>query len=466
MKKGLLSSYISGVTDKEHGENYGRIFRYFLPEFITALILYSMLYLLDAYWIADLKSTSLYATLGVTNTLLHFIMKLAEGIGIGAVIVTGLHNGAGQFQKAGRSFVDSFWSTLFAGAAIAALLFFGAEFIYSWYGVPKDMIQIGVPFLRLRAVSVFLMYVYFSFVGFLRGVKNTKTPMKIFIAGAIVFLISDYILIFGKFGFPKMGLMGSATASVLQYSVMLIGGIWAVIFNKRYHKYAIKLFSVFSSGSQIKTLLQKSWVITLDKATVAGAYIWLGSMLTTLGTNGQAAFAAVKDLERFALLPACAFAQVITLLVSNDCGIKNWDGIKANIKKIVFMSSFMVLSVLLVLSIWPAFFVQFFDKNDDFTWLAARALPLLSVLVFFDVLQLILAGAMRGSSNVMTVMLTRVIVCVGFFAPVSYIFSIAPIQDPLVKFVLIYGSFYVGSALMSIVYINRFRGEGWKKRAS
>jgi len=466
MKKGLISSYISGVKDREHGESYGRIFRYFFPEFITALVLYSMLYLLDAYWIADLKSTSLYATLGVTNTLLHFIMKLAEGIGIGAVIVTGLNNGAGNFQKAGRSFVDSFWATLFTGAIIASLLFFGAEQIYSWYGVPKEMIQIGVPFLRLRAVSVFLMYVYFSFLGFLRGVKNTKAPMKIFVAGAIVFLVSDYILIFGKFGLPKLGLMGSATASVLQYSVMLIGGIWVVLFDKRYHKYAIKLFSVFSSGSQIKKLLQKSWVITLDKATVAGAYIWLGSMLTTLGTNGQAAFAAVKDLERFALIPACAFANVITLLVSNDCGIKNWDGIKANIKKVIFMASFMVFSVLLVLSIWPAFFVQFFDKTGDFTWLAARALPLLSVLVFFDVLQLILAGAMRGASNVMTVMLTRVIVCVGFFAPVSYMFSVAPIQDPLVKFVLIYGSFYVGSAFMSFVYIHRFRGQDWKKRAS
>lgn len=466
MKKGLIASYMSGVRDKDHGESYGKIFRYFFPEFITALVLYSMLYLLDAYWIADLKSTSLYATLGVTNTLLHFIMKLAEGVGIGAVIVTGMHNGAKNFEKAGRSFVDAFWATLVTGVVFAAILFFGAELIYRLYGVPEDMIQVGVPFLRLKAVGVFLMYVYFSFVGFLRGIKNTKTPMKIFIIGAAVFLVSDYLLIFGKYGFPQMGLMGSAMATMLQYSVMLVTAVAVLVFGKEYRKYAIKIFSVFSSGSQLKTLLQKSWVITLDKATVAGAYIWLGSMLTSLGTNGQAAFAAVKDLERFALLPACACAQVITLLVSNDWGIQNWDGIKANIKKIVFMSSFMVFAILLVISLWPAFFVSFFDKNGDFTWLAAPALPLLSVLVFFDVLQLILAGAMRGSSNVMTVMMTRVLVCVGFFAPVSYIFSIAPIQDPLVKFVLIYGSFYVGSALMSIAYINRFRGEDWKKQAS
>jgi len=466
MKKGLFASYVAGVCDTQHGESYGKIFRYFIPEFITALVLYSMLYILDAYWIADLKSTSLYATLGVTNTLLHFIMKIAEGVGVGAVIVTGLHNGAGRYKQAGRSFVDAFWATLISGLIIASILFFGAELIYRLYGVPEDMIKIGVPFLRLRAVGVFLMYMYFSFVGFLRGVKNTRTPMNIFIVGAIVFLISDYVLIFGKWGFPQMGLMGSATASILQYSMMLLSSALVLLFSKRYRAYAINLLSVFSSGSQFKKIVQKSWVITLDKATVAGAYIWLGSMLTTLGTNGQAAFAAVKDLERLALLPACACAQVITFLVSNDCGIKNWDGIKANIKKILFISSFMVFAILLVFSLWPAYFVSFFDKNGDFTWLAAPAVPLLSVLVFFDVVQLILAGAMRGSSNVMTVMMTRVLVCIGFFAPVSYIFSIAPIQNPLVKFVLIYGSFYVGSALMGLAYINRFRGEEWKKRAS
>jgi len=466
MKKGLFNSYVSGITDQENGENYGRIFRYFLPEFITALVLYSMLYLIDAYWIADLKSTSIYATLGVTNTLLNFIVKFAEGLSVGAIVLTGIHNGAGRLQKAGRSFVDAFWATFVSGAVVSALLFFGAYWIYFLYGVPEEMISLGTPFLRLRAIGIFFMFLYFAFIGFLRGIKNTKTPMKIFIVGAIVFLFFDYVLIFGKWGFPKMGLMGSAMASILQYGVMLIASVISLVCNPRYRKYSINLLSVFKSGSQLKRLLQLSWSVMLDKSTMAGAYIWLGSMLATMGTNGLAAFSAVKDLERFALLPAVAFAQVITLLVSNGYGIKDWDGIKSNIKRIVFLSSFMVFAILIVLSIWPDFFVSFFDRRGDFTWLAARALPLLSVLVFFDVLQLILAGAMRGASNVKTVMFTRLLVCVGYFVPVSYIFSIAPIQSPVLKFVLIYGSFYVGNALMSAAYINRFRGKEWQQQAS
>ncbi|MCK5632580.1 MATE family efflux transporter [bacterium] len=466
MKKGLWSSYFSGIQDNEHGESYGKIFKYFLPEFVTALVLYSLLYLLDAYFIADLKSTSMYATLGVTNTLLHFLVKIAEGLSVGAIVLTGRHNGAQRYEEAGRSFVDAFWATFLSGAVIASFLYFCADWIYIFYGVPKDMVSMGTSFLRIRAIGIFFMFMYFAFIGFLRGVKNTRTPMKIFLVGAVVFIFFDYALIFGKFGFPEMQLSGSAMASVLQYAFMLVISIVYIVTDKRYRKYGIQLFSVFSSGSQLKRLIQLSWRIMVDKATIAGSYIWLGAMIAPMGKYGLATFSVVKDLERLALLPAVAFAQVITFLVSNDYDKKNWIGIKTNVKKIVFLASMIVFAILIVLSLWPHYFVSFFDKKGDFSWLAARVLPLLSVLVFFDVLQLILAGAMRGASNVKTVMKTRLVVCIGYFVPVSYIFSVAPIQNPVLKFTLIYGSFYVGNALMSLAYINRFRGQEWKKQAN
>ena len=200
MKKGLLSSYIFGITDSQNGKSYERIIRYFIPEFITALVLYSFLKLLDAAWIAHLKSTSMYATLGVTNTLLHFIIKVAEGLSVGTIVLTGCYNGIEKFKEAGRSLVDAFWTTVFLGLTISGGLYFGAPYIYAWYGVPVDMIAMGVPFLRLRALSILFMFVYFALIGFLRGIKNTKAPMSIFMIGALVFIFFDYALIFGKFG--------------------------------------------------------------------------------------------------------------------------------------------------------------------------------------------------------------------------------------------------------------------------
>jgi putative MATE family efflux protein len=462
MKKGLIASFWYGITDVTKGESYKKITRYFFPEYVTALVLYSLLYLLDAAFIANLKSTSMYATLGVTNTMLHFIVKFAEGISIGAVILGGTFNGLGKFKDVGKTFINSFWLMVFIGAAVSSILYFGAYWIYYLYRVPTDMIYFGVPFLRTRALGIFFMFLYFAFVGFLRSIKNTKTPMKIFIGGAIAFLFFDYVLIFGKLGFPKMGLQGSATASVIQYGVMLVLAGVTIFFKKKYRKYGLKLFSLFSSSYEVWKLLKLSWPVILDKSSITIAYIWLGAMLVPTGKFALATFSVVKDLERFALLPAAAFAQVVTFLVSNDYGRRNWDGIKANIKKIIFLASIMVFSFLIVLALWPQCFIQFFDKNGDFIGMASKIVPLLGILVFFDVLQLILAGAMRGSSNVKTVMITRVLICGFYFFPVSFWLSRMDIENMILKFVLIYGSFYIGTGFMSVVYINRFRGQKWK----
>ncbi|MFI5332980.1 MAG: MATE family efflux transporter [Candidatus Babeliales bacterium] len=235
-----------------------------------------------------------------------------------------------------------------------------------------------------------------------------------------------------------------------------------VLYTRRYKKYEISLLSVFTEKTAYKDILRLSFPVILDKAALAFAYIWLCAMIKPLGTAGVATFAVLKDMERFALVPAIACAQIITFLVSNDLGIQNWEGIKSNIKKVVFLASIMVFAILAVFICYTSSIVQCFDRNCEFTDLASRVFPIISVLVFFDLLQLVLSGALRGAGNVKLVMTVRLLVCGFYFLPISYILSQLPIEDTTLKLVLIYGSFYIGNALMSIVYINRFRSEDWK----
>jgi putative MATE family efflux protein len=462
VKKGLLASFVEGIREENHGESYENILRYSWPELVTQLLLYSLPFLLDSYFISFLRSTSTYATLGASSTLVNSITKVAEAMSVGTVILVGQFNGRANYPEVGRVMRDSFWVTLLVGGMLSAFLYVGAPAIYTWYGVPEEMIALGVPYLRLRAVGILLMFVFLAFVSFLRGIKNTKTPMKLFIFGTLVFLVFDYLFILGGAGFPAMGFLGSAAASVVQYFVMVVTVVIYIMRNEKYRKYGIDLFSSIRSFSYIKELLWLSWPVLIDKATISIAYIWLGKMLAPMGVFALASFTVVRDMQNLALTPGKAFAQVITFLVSNEYGSRNWRGIKSTIKKTVFSSLIMVLALLIIFSIFPTYVIHLLDKKGEFTEFAARAFPLLSVLAFFDLLQLVLSGALRGASNVKTVMITRLVVSLFFFVPVSYFFSTMPMADDVLKFVLIYGSFYVGTGLMSMMYIYRFRSEAWK----
>lgn len=463
MVRSFITRYINDVYNGEKGEQYGTLLRYFVPEFITNFLLYAMPFWLDAAFIGSLASTTTYATLGVTNSFLHLIIKVGEAISVGTVVLSGQFNGQNLFENAGRALRDAFWLTTILGLTFGSVLFFGAHTIYTWYGVSEEIVALGVPFLRLRAVGVLCMFIYLALIGFLRGIKNSRAPMKIFIFGSMLFVFFDYALIFGHFGFPALGLQGSAIATVIQYSSMMIIALGYVLFNKKNLKYSINLFSGLTDISYVKHLLAISWPVVLDKSIMAWAYVWLGKMIATMGTDGIAAFCVVKDMERFAFLPAIAFAQIITFLASNDVGTKNWEGVKVNIKKTIILAMGMVSILLSFFIYYRASIINIFDKKGDFSGIAMQAFPILSIFIIFDLVQLILSGALRGAGNVRIVMMVRFVTCFAYFVPVSYVLSRWQFENEAVKLILLYGSFYLGNALMSIWYIRRFRSEHWKK---
>ena len=444
------------------GESYRTIFRYFLPEFVTALILSSVLVCVDAAFIAHLKSTSLYAMQGVLGTWLHFLIKVTEGLSVGTVIVCGKLNGQGKLDSVGKALVSALFVTLGMGIFVASLLYFFAPSICAMYGVSEKMTSAGIDFLRLRAVGVLCTFIYFAAIGFLRSIKNTFVPMVTFIIGGITFIFFDYVLVFGVWGFPELRLQGSAMAALIQYTVMSFCALCYIFYSEETRKYVVHVTRSINKY-YVWEILQTSWPVMIDKATLALAKMWLSVRIAPMGKIALASFTAIKDMEQLAFVPAIACAQVITFLVSNDFGKKNWDGIYSNITKIVLIAATMVAAILGIFSFWPSVVLTYFDTKGAFGFFVGQAFPILSILVFCDLLQLIFAGALRGAGDVRTVMMVRLVTCTCFFAPVAYVLSILPIDNLLIKFILIYSSFYVSNGIMSLLYLYRLQGEAWKK---
>src|SRR4029077_17685956 len=101
------------------GTDYSTILRIFCPEFVNAIVIYMLVVFIDVQLIAGLKSTALYEMVGLTNTLIFFLNKVAEGLSVGAVILCGKYQGAQEYEMVGKAVSAAFWATLLPGAAIA-----------------------------------------------------------------------------------------------------------------------------------------------------------------------------------------------------------------------------------------------------------------------------------------------------------------------------------------------------------
>ncbi|MCK4499651.1 hypothetical protein KAU11_04095, partial [Candidatus Babeliales bacterium] len=121
-------------------------------------------------------------------------------------------------------------------------------------------------------------------------------------------------------------------------------------------------------------------------------------------------------------------------------------------------------TALTLLCLNAEYFVGMFDHQASFTKFASAALPVLAPLVAFDVIQLVLAGALRGAGDVKTVMITRLLGCGLFFVPAARLIHCISITDEWTKFVLIYGAFYLNTALMSLIFMLRIWGNNWSKK--
>ena len=444
------------VHIKRGGESYGRIIRYFLPELITTLLIYSFLTLYDQFLIAGLKATVMYTTAGVTVKLIMFLTKIAEGIGVGTVVLVGHHNGRNEHHDVGKAAISAFWSMALFGAIICCLLYIGAPLIYWMYNVPENMIHICVPFLRVKALGIFFMFLAFGFINFMRGIKNTHLPMALYVLGGLAFVFFDFALIHGHCGFAAYALQGSALASLIQYIVMCVGALIYLFMSKDIHKYgmhAIKSFNIKFAWE----IMRLSFPIMLDKATIAGAKIFLTGMICPLGQAALGSYIFMTEFEQFALVPVLASASVITFLASNDAGAGNWQGVRNNMKKILILSTIIFLVALLaILFLNIHTVISWFDRENAFTSFSLLALPIISILSLFDVLQAILSATLRGTGDVKAVMVIRWIGLLAFYVPVSLlIMYVLPIDNVFIKFILLYGTFYVTNGLTSLLYIGR-----------
>ncbi len=451
---------------------YAQLLSYFFPELVTATLLYIGLEIIDFRFIACTDVALCNAAQLPSNQLFHLITKIAEGFSVGMVIICGQYNGAHEYHRTGKALSDTFWTTALIGFIISLLMYVSALAIYAFYGLPQEIIDLGVPYTRIRSLGVFFSFIFFALIGFLRGIKNTKTPMLLFLTGGAVFLFFDYCLIFGACGFPALGLQGSALASVIQYAVMLTGALVYIITNREYSKYAINLFSPIK-WSNVRDLIHLSWPIMIDKASIALCPLWLIKMLsfaaktTSIPTKHLLfdSYAVLRIMERVGILPAVAFAQVITFLVSNDYKIHHFKAIRSNIRRVLLISAALVGFFTFIFCLAPCFFLEILGKGKAYNDFISYSLPYIAILVFFDVLQLILSASLRGAADVRTVMWTRIAVTSLFFVPLAFIITILPVNNLLVKFILLYASVHLSYALMGLVYLFRFKSGAWKRQS-
>ena len=180
--------------------------------------------------ILSLADTAMLGHLGVeplaaraiASSLIGAIYWIFGFLVFGTTTLIGHHHGADDKEACGEICLHALLIAVLGGIAVAGAGILFAPHLYALMGAQESVLSGGAEYLRIRIAGTPFTFLFYVTVGFLRGVQDTRTPMLVAFSINGLNLLLDYVLIYGVFGIPALGLRGAAIAALAS---QITGGV-------------------------------------------------------------------------------------------------------------------------------------------------------------------------------------------------------------------------------------------------
>lgn len=355
----------------------------------------TMLGFADTFFVAQIGLDEVSAV-GVTNAILAIYFAIFMAIGVGVNVLMANATGAGDYERASKVAQQGVILTTILGGLTGMLTLIFAEPLLSLLGVERQVLEIGAVYFRIVAVPSILMAYMFVMSSILRGVGDTKSPMKAVIIANIVNIILDYILIFGFLFIPALGIVGAGLAGVI---ARLVGTFVLILYIKKNNQIMFqKNWWRFDKVYQKELLGLGAPAAGERLAMRIGQVVYFG-FIVALGTSTFAAHQIAGNIETFSYMIAYGFAAAATIIVGKQVGAGNYEEAKSYAKLISILSAVFMVFMGVLLFILGEWIGGFFSEDPVVVSEIGIALKIAALFQPFLAILLILTGAYQGARN-------------------------------------------------------------------
>lgn len=274
---------------------------------------------------------------------------------------------------------------------------------------PPEVVELALPYLDLVAFSLVPLIVFQAFKQFSEGLSQTKYPMYATILANVVNVTLNYLLIFGSFGFPKMGIVGAAVGT-LASRVIMVAFIWFLLKRKKKFESYVTHFNFKKIEKKVmRKIISLGFPSALqmffEVAIFTGA-VWLSGVL---GKNSQAANQIALNLSSMTFMVGMGLSVAAMVRVGNQKGLRNHRELKRIAESIFFLTFILEVVFAAIFLLGRHWFPTIYLDVDDIANQADNmeviiiAAKLLLVAAFFQIsdgLQVVVLGALRGLQDV------------------------------------------------------------------
>ncbi|ARV05719.1 MATE family efflux transporter [Polaribacter sp. SA4-10] len=372
--------------------------------------------------------TAELAAVSLGNSFMFIALSIGIGFSTAITPLIAEADSSDNFEQAKSTYKHGLFLCTTLGILLFLLVFFSKPLMYLMQQ-PEEVVALAIPYLDLVAFSLIPLIIFQAIKQFSDGMSMTRYPMYATLIANILNVILNYLLIFGKFGFPEMGIVGAAYGTLISRVIMVIY-LWLLLRNKERSKQIVRNIKFFVLDVlMIKRIINLGSLSAMQmffEVAIFTAAIWLSGLL---GKNPQAANQIALNLSSMAFMVAMGLSVACMIRVGNQKGLGNYKELRRITFSIfllgVLLAIFFALLFFLFHKSLPNLYVDLSDTKNyvDNMEVVSIASKLLIAAAFFqisDSIQVLVLGALRGLQDVKipTILTFISYWVVGF--PVSY----------------------------------------------
>jgi putative MATE family efflux protein len=300
---------------------------------MLSMFFYTLYSIVDTFWVSKL-SVEAIAAVSISQITLFIMIALSMGVAVGSSVLMSMSIGAHDKKEAGRVMGQGFVLALISGGffTVISLLFRKQLLLAS--GAQGLIYQPALEYFTITAAGSILFFFLINVMFAFNSEGDTFTLTKLFAVSTLVNLVLDPIMIFGSFGFPRLGVSGAAYATLISQAVFVALGLFVLSRPSRLVRFSFRNLSFqWHSVRQVLRIGIPASLTQVINPIGISALIFITSQAFL--EAGAVAFSLVFRVEFFAFLPASGFGFAAMAMIGQSLGAGNRERAEQIFKKAI-----------------------------------------------------------------------------------------------------------------------------------
>jgi putative MATE family efflux protein len=427
-----------------------------VPIFIETLLMMA-LGAVDTFMLSRHSDASV-AAVGLVNQIINFCFLIFEVINLGTSVLCSQYLGAGLKHKMERVVGVSLIVNLIFGVVISAALFFFAGPILQAMGLRDVMYEEGLGYMRIVGAGAFVMAIAMTLSATLRANNKAYYPMLVIAIINILNVTGNYMLIFGKFGAPELGVNGAAISTVTSRAIATVILLF-IVFRTTISRFPTEIFHKFPRV-ELQQLLRIGLPSAGEQMSYSSSQLLITYFINMLGMEAMATRTYCVNIVMFGYLFCIAIAQGGAICIGHLIGAGRQESAFILGKYVMKKSIVFTVAISLCIALSGTFIMSLLTDNPVIAGLATTILWIDVVLEFGRPTNIFACNALRAAGDVNFPFYVGVVVQWSVAVVASYYLGI------VAGFGLIgmWWMFALDENIRGIIFIRRWYSDKWRNK--